>query len=164
MMSDGNGSEYRFDLDDKSHLHLLKHIASRCKAEESKSCSGYSFWDSFIKLPRPRADILFFSQGATFSATAEQIRRRPLKDYKQLLTEVSKNEDPSAGFFLEWMWYYIVTSDISPCPVSGHEFDWAKVQPFYKSLPLEERVKFTPEVVTELLKKRKRDRPAFFLF
>ena len=164
MMSDANGSEYRFDLDDKNHLNLLKHIASRCTTEASKSCSGYSFWDTFIKLPRPRADILFFAQGATFSATKEQIRRRPLEDYKQLLAEVSKSEDPSAGFFLEWMWHYVLTSDVSPCPVSGGEFDWAKVQPFYKSLPFDERVKFTSEAVTELLKKRKRAKPSTSFF
>ena len=85
--------------------------------------------------------------------TDQQIRIRSLEEYKILLAEVSQNEDPSAGFFLEWMWYYLLTSEISPCPVSGHEFDWAKVQPYYKTLELSERILFTPEIIANLLKR-----------
>lgn len=155
MLIEPGGSEYRFDLEDKNHLHLLKHIASRCTAEASTTCTGYSFWQKFVKLPLPKESTAFFSQGATFSVTAEQIRRRPLEDYKSLLTEVSQSADPSAGFFLEWMWYYILTSDIDPCPtgITGHEFEWAKAQPYFKTLELQKRVEFTAGRITELSKK-----------
>ena len=107
---------------------------------------------------------MFFSQGATFSVTSKQIRTRPLEDYRLLLREVSKSEDPSAGFFLEWMWYYVLTSDISPCPLSGHEFDWALVQPFFKSLDLPSRISFSPLRVIELLKRPRFTKPRNFRF
>ena len=38
--------------------------------------------------------------------------------------------------------YYLLTSDVNPCPVTGEEFVWAKHRPYYKSLPLAERVKY----------------------
>lgn len=144
-LTEPGGSEYRFDLDDKNHVHILRHIASLCTAEGSATCSGYTFWKTFIKLPLPQDDVMYFCQGAIFSATAEQIRKRPLEDYKRLLTEVSKSDDTAAGFFLEWMWYYVVTSDISPCPISGHEFDWAKKDLSYKELPFPKRINFTKD-------------------
>lgn len=162
LLTDPTGSEYRFDLEDKNHLFLLKHIASRCTVEGSSTCSGSSFWAAFINLPRPKDDVVFFSQGAVFSATAEQIRRRPLSEYKRLLDTVSKSEDPSAGFFLEWMWYYVVTSDVSPCPLNGLEFEWAMVSPFYKTMEFPRRVEYTPERVKEATRKKRRGRINLF--
>ena len=145
FLTERGGSEYRFDLEDKNHLHLLKHIASRCTAEASKTCTGTTFWNKFVKLPLPNESTMFFSQGATFSVTAQQIRTRPLEDYKALLREVSQSADPSAGFFLEWMWYYVLTSDVDPCPVSGHEFDWALTRLQYKVLSLPLRVSYNDQ-------------------
>ena len=142
MLTEPGGSEYRFDLEEKNHFPLLQHIASRCTAENSTTCTGYTFWKRFVKLPLPKGSTMFFSQGATFSVTSKQIRTRPLEDYRLLLREVSKSEDPSAGFFLEWMWYYVLTSDISPCPLSGHEFDWSLTRLQYKVVPFPERVQY----------------------
>ena len=142
MLTEPGGSEYRFDLEEKNHFPLLQHIASRCTAENSTTCTGYTFWKRFVKLPLPKESTMFFSQGATFSVTSKQIRTRPLEDYRLLLREVSKSEDPSAGFFLEWMWYYVLTSDISPCPLSGHEFDWSLTRLQYKVVPFPERVQY----------------------
>ena len=85
--------------------------------------------------------------------TDQQIRKRSLEEYKILLAEVSQSEDPSASFFLEWMWYYLLTSEISPCPVTGHEFDWAKVQPYFKTLELPQRILFSHEIIANLLKR-----------
>ena len=130
-------------------------MASLCQEEEeerqrrrasSKStsfaCTGESFWDTFVRLPRPPGDVVFFAQGAVFAVTAEQVRRRPRAEYAALLAAVSGARDTAAGFFLEWLWYYVLTSDPSPCPLSGSEFDWAKIRPYYKALPLQERVKY----------------------
>ena len=153
MLTETGGSEYRFDLEDRNHYRDLSHMASRCSLENSSTCSGYSFWNKFIKLPYPKETILFFAQGATFSVTDQQIRKRSLEEYKILLAEVSQSEDPSASFFLEWMWYYLLTSEISPCPVTGHEFDWAKVQPYFKTLELPQRILFSHEIITNLLKR-----------
>ena len=152
LLTEAGGSEYRFEFEDRNHLSLLTHIASRCTAENSTTCSGFSFWNKFIKLPYPKDSILFFSQGAIFSVTSRQVRKRSIEDYKYLLAEVSQNIDPSASFFLEWMWYYVMTSDISPCPVSGHEFDWAKVQPYFRTLQLPKRIDYNASTVAKLLK------------
>jgi hypothetical protein len=160
-LTEKDGSEYKFDLDDRPHLALLRHIASRCSYENSTTCQGYSFWDNFIRLPRPNYDTIFFGQGAIFAATREQIQRRPLQDYQRLLQAVSLNEDPSAGFFLEWMWYYVITSDVNPCPLTGTEFQWAKERSYYKSLPLQERVQFTNDI--DLTKKYRKKRDKFCL-
>lgn len=151
--SEAGGSVYKFDLDDKPHIHVLKNMAARCEAERSLTCTGFDFWDKFIKLPRPPHDIVFFAQGATFAVTSEQIRRRTLQYYEDLLREVSYSSDPYAGFFLEWFWYYVFTSDTSPCPVSGDEFIWAEHEPIYKTLDLRQRVKY-PRYVDPKLKKR----------
>ena len=164
MLTEPGGSEYRFDLEEKNHFPLLQHIASRCTAENSTTCTGYTFWKRFVKLPLPKESTMFFSQGATFSVTSKQIRTRPLEDYRLLLREVSKSEDPSAGFFLEWMWYYVLTSDISPCPLNGHEFDWALVQPYFKTLDLPSRISFSPLRVIELLKRPRFTKPRNFRF
>ena len=150
------GNEYKFDLDDWPHLKVFRHIASRCASEDSSTCQGYAFWNKFVKLPPPPEDIIYFAQGAVFAATREQIRRRPLSDYVELLKEVEKSVDPSAGFFLEWFWYYIVTSDTAPCPSHGTEFDWAKERPFFKTLPFQERVKFTQHIDATKRPKKKR--------
>ena len=156
LLTDTDGSEYRFDLEDKNHHFLLEHIASRCTVEASSTCSGPSFWAAFINLPRPKDDVVFFSQGSVFSVTAEQIRRRPVSEYRRLLDAVSQSEDPSAGFFLEWLWYYVVTSDVAPCPLNGFEFEWAMVSPFYMTKEFPRRVEFTPERVREASRKKRR--------
>ena len=160
LLTDEGGSEYQFDLDDKPHLHLLQHIASLCQHENSTTCTGIAFWHAFIRLPLPPALTVFFSQGAVFAVTANQLRTRPLSDYQALLEHVSHSADPSAGFFLEWLWYYLLTSDLTPCPINGREFSWAKVRPYYKALPLQERVEYTNEIVKQLSMKKKRKHTA----
>jgi hypothetical protein len=43
---------------------------------------------------------------------------------------------------MEWLWYYLVTSDPQPCPdVTGDEFLWAAGLPYYEHLDFPERVR-----------------------
>lgn len=63
LLTEEGGSEYRFDLDDKPHMHLLQHVASLCDRENSTACTGLAFWDKFVQLPVPAENIVFFSQG-----------------------------------------------------------------------------------------------------
>jgi hypothetical protein len=134
-----------------SYLKIVDHIAERCESEGSTTCSIPTFWDQYIKLGgRPYKDVVFFAQGAVFSASAAQIRRRPLSEYASLLQQCSLSPDTSAGFFMEWLWYYLVTSDRAPCPhVTGHEFDWATKLPYYEHLDFPSRAKFAN--ITEAL-------------
>lgn len=119
-------------------------------------CSPLGFWQRWVQLPRPRNDVIFFAQGAVFSFTRDQVRKRPKTYYESLLRVAQGAEfnvqpqsagpkerqiyssngqsgasaGASAGFFLEWFWYYILTSSAPDCPVSGAEFDFATVIDF----------------------------------
>eukprot|EP01038_Epipyxis_sp_PR26KG_P005491 gene5491-7603_t len=178
------GSEYKFDLDDRAHISVMRHIASLCRQEKSPYCSGLAFWNKFIRLKIPIHQTIFFTQGALFAVTREQIKRRPYEDYKQLYDEVSKSVDPSAGFFLEWFWYYLLTSpDIitsygpdvdsynltmdsiwnghpikSVCEVNGKEFVWSMDRPYYRSMDLTVRDMLTKSVKSKVKKSKKRDK------
>jgi hypothetical protein len=126
------GTEYKFELEDEAS-GLLAHVAKRCEEYAqfaSSPCSGPGFWDRFVSLPRPPHDVVFFSQGSLFAVTREQILRRPLEQYRLLLKAVSESgPDPATGYFLEYFWWYVVTSEPQPCPVSGKEFAWTKNLP-----------------------------------
>lgn len=136
------GAEARFSFE---VTPVLYHVAKLCEQEQNDFCSGPKFWHKFIKLPEPPHGVVFFTQGALFSATAEQIRRRPLDDYKYLLDFASKSNDTSIGFFMEWFWYYLVTSEVAPCNINGEEFTWALNLPIYESFDFPRRKKFVEE-------------------
>lgn len=118
------GSSHYVRMDSPSHIGLLQHIANLCSKEEiDYECSGIGFWKKFIKLPLPRHNIVFFAQGSIFSVSKNDIRKRPKSDYEELLKYMSASVDPSGGYFMEWLWYYMVTSNINPCPTKGKEFE-----------------------------------------
>merc|ERR1712232_240339 len=58
-----------------------------------------------------------FPQGARFAVSKETIQRRPKEDYEQLLTSLSDNEDPYAGYFMEWLWSELFLGHQEPCPL-----------------------------------------------
>lgn len=88
-----------------------RHVRRRCRAERAAECSLAAYWDAYVRLPRPPQQAVWFAQGARFSASASQIRRRPREDYERLLSTVNGSADPSAGYFLEAFWYYVITSE-----------------------------------------------------
>lgn len=105
---------------------LVQHIAARF-AEDSAGGEAIkpnltAFWQKYVHLPLPPHHTIFFAQGSIFSVTAAQIRRRPVDEYRRLLQTVSNSVDPYAGYFLEYLWFYVLTSTASPCPVAGNEF------------------------------------------
>lgn len=128
---------------------LLRHVSARYAEEKARfgakggpglglddnGPSLVSFWWTFIRLPLPPGRTAFFAQGSVFSITAAQIRRRPLQDYKLLLEAVSRGVDPYAGYYLEYLWFYVLTSQTGPCPVSGYEFDYSSLAKRYRTPP-----------------------------
>lgn len=116
---------------------LIHHIAQRCSEENATVCSSVGFWDRFVRLPRPKDDIIYMSQGGLFAATREQIRRRPREEYDAILREIERSRqiDSYVGYFMEWFWQYVVRSEVSPCGATGegvsleggepHLFAWA---------------------------------------
>ena len=105
------------------HPFTVKVIGDLCRVENSTTCSPKLFWDKFIKLPYPPRDIVWYAQGAVFSFTKEQIRKRPRSEYEALLREASKGQDTSSGFFMEYFWYYLITSTTHTCRVDGAGVD-----------------------------------------
>merc|ERR1712054_652812 len=61
--------------------------------------------------------MAFFPQGARFAVSKETIQRRPKAVYERLLTSLSDNEDPYAGYFMEWLWSELFLGHQEPCPV-----------------------------------------------
>merc|ERR1719359_1726282 len=61
--------------------------------------------------------MAFFPQGARFALSKKTIQRRPKSSYEQLLTSLSTNEDPYAGYFMEWLWSELFLGHQEPCPV-----------------------------------------------
>jgi Protein of unknown function (DUF3431) len=103
------------------------HVARRCRQEQTANCSLEGYWEQYLQQPVPPQGALWFAQGARFSVTAEQIRRRPRADYERLLASVNISRDPSAGYFLEVLWWYILTSPTGvACPQPPNMFGLAK--------------------------------------
>jgi len=113
-----------FALDDyesyTDNIGFIVHIAKECQnAKDTLSqpypCSKISFWNKYIKLPLPPKMFLYYAQGAVFSATREQIHRRPLNDYKILLNDFINSNKSYLGFLMEYYWYPLITSESITC-------------------------------------------------
>jgi hypothetical protein len=98
------------------------HVAKRCAQERASVCSLGAYWDTYGLGPRPPSNVLFYSQGARFAVTRAQLRRRPRAFYEALLASVNATQDPSAGYFLECMWFYVMTSpnNAPPCAIPSY--------------------------------------------
>jgi len=135
------GSTHYVMMERNPHINLLKYIASLCSKENiDYECSGIGFWNKFIKLPLPTHNITFFAQGSIFSVSKQDLLKRPKSDYEELLKYLSISKDPSGGYFMEWLWYYMATSNVNPCPVTGHEFIKSNKK-YISSIDLRERTK-----------------------
>ena len=98
-------------------LIFKRHVARRCAEEENQDCTLQAYWAQHMRQPPPPQGALWFTQGARFSATAAQIRRRPRSEYERFLATVNTSVDPSSGYFLEVLWWYIITSPSeTACP------------------------------------------------
>jgi len=102
---------------------LRAFVAERCGLDESMLGDAVlSFWDAFVQLPRPPANIAHFVQGARFAASRERILTRSKAFYTKLLSLVSTEADPCINYLFEWAWYYIIgTPSDFACEVSPDE-------------------------------------------
>ena len=73
-------------------------------------CTKMKFWKKYIKLPLPPHDLVFYAQGSLFSVTKEQLHRRPLEDYRNLLDDLTNSSGIYMGLLMEFFWFPLVTS------------------------------------------------------
>ena len=106
--------EYRTD-----HNSMIIGIATECFSLKDTAppypCSKVSFWNKYIKLKLPSNYLVHYAQGGLFSATRDQIHRRPLEDYKNLLDHFSHSSGIYLGLLMEFFWFPLVTSESSFC-------------------------------------------------
>jgi len=106
---------------------LRSFISDRCGVEEAALGEAMlMFWDSFVQLPRPQKDIVYYAQGARFAVSRDRIRQRSKAFYESLLTLLSTDVDPCLNYLFEWAWYYIIGKpETSPCIVMQAEEEQA---------------------------------------
>ena len=101
------------------HSSMIEGIATECfslkDTEAPYPCSKVSFWNKYIKLKLPSNYLVYYAQGGLFSATRDQIHRRPLEDYKSLLDHFSHSSGIYLGLLMEFFWFPLVTSESSFC-------------------------------------------------
>ena len=73
---------------------------------KSKDTFG-GWWDKYIDIDRPPLNSLIWSHGAIFSVKKEQIKKKPLRYYQNLLNTINDCKNPEEGHYLERSWYYI---------------------------------------------------------
>ena len=80
------------------------YVYDKAKAQQGES--ALDFYIKYIEPSHPKSEnvTLVFPQGGRFAVSREVIRRRPKSDYEALRALLSKDIDPYAGYYIEWMW------------------------------------------------------------
>lgn len=76
------------------------------KAKAQNGTDVIEFYNTYVRPDGPplQAVQLSYPQGARFSVSAKAIRAHPKAYYEALLQTLSRNADPWAGYYMEWMW------------------------------------------------------------
>jgi len=111
----GDNDVEAFLLPSRHHPVTVHITGDSCKRDREDACTPYAFWDKYIRLPRPEGGLVWYAQGAVFAASREDIRRRSRADYERLLKAASQGQDTSTGFFMEYFWHPLVTSERHAC-------------------------------------------------
>jgi hypothetical protein len=92
------------------------YVYDKAKAQQGES--ALDFYIKYIEPSHPESEsvTLVFPQGGRFAVSRQVIRRRPKSDYEALLALLSKDIDPYAGYYMEWMWPALfVGAQTLPC-------------------------------------------------
>jgi hypothetical protein len=127
------------------------YVYAKAKAQQGES--ALDFYIKYIEPSHPKSEsvTLVFPQGGRFAISREVIRRRPKSDYEALLVLLSKDIDPYAGYYMEWMWPALfVGAQVLPCQLP------AVLQPVAHAVAMNDLLsRFVPGFVPDL---RARDR------
>jgi hypothetical protein len=92
------------------------YVASKIESQHGEQIMD--FYHKYINPEHVEEDVIvFFPQGARFSVSKETIQSRPKMVYERLLATVSQDEDPYAGYFMEWLWSELFKGHQEPCSV-----------------------------------------------
>ena len=84
---------------------------------ESKKINGLNsspilklsdYWDKFIDPLNKIPTNLYYAQGAQFGVCRERIHLHSKDFYQNLLEQLSYAKDPYQGYYMEWLWMYIL--------------------------------------------------------
>jgi len=87
------------------------------KVRAQRGMSVKDFFNQLVDASNPVVDglTLAYAQGARAAVARGVIRARPRSYYERLLHLVAQNNDPWAGYYLEWMWPVIFGRLPSEC-------------------------------------------------
>jgi hypothetical protein len=92
------------------------YVASKIESQHGEQIMD--FYHKYINPEHVEEEVIvFFPQGARFSVSKERIQSRPKMVYERLLAAVSQDEDPYAGYFMEWLWSELFKGHQEPCSV-----------------------------------------------
>eukprot|EP00667_Euglena_gracilis_P003928 EG_transcript_3941 len=95
-------------------------MVEQMQAAQKAPLSRFDMAEVFNLLDvQPREGVTFFAQGARFAASREAIQARPKAYYAKLLAFMN-HQDPWAGYYMEWLWYYILGGSDAPCGFEEH--------------------------------------------
>ena len=89
--------------DFKKYVHNLK-------IDQKGNHTLESFWTTYISKKHQLPQFLYYNQGAQFSVSKEVIHRHSLSFYQALLKELDHNINPYQGYYMEWLWPYLLHS------------------------------------------------------
>merc|ERR1719378_270473 len=100
-------------------------MATKCGFQDGElQANLQQYFTGHVNADLPEDGMAFFSQGARFAVSREQIQRRSREEYMQLLSVVSGSADPCANYMNEWLWYYIMGKQQQrPCPIDDIDLE-----------------------------------------
>ena len=89
--------------DFKDYVHQLK-------ISQKGTHTLESFWKKYISDKHQLPLFLYYNQGAQFSVSRDVILQHSLQFYQSLLTELEHDINPYQGYYMEWLWPYLLHS------------------------------------------------------
>ena len=98
-------------LPKKSFKHFKNYI-EHLKQKQNGNLSLNDFWEKYVSNIHPLPYYLYYNQGAQFSVSKEIILKNSKEYYIELLKELENDINPYQGYYMEWLWPYILNRNL----------------------------------------------------
>jgi hypothetical protein len=98
-------------LPQKSFKHFKTYVYN-LKNKQNGILSLNDFWKKYISNNHEIPTYLFYNQGAQFSVLKEIILKNSKEYYMELLKELENDINPYQGYYMEWLWPYILNKNV----------------------------------------------------